>query len=138
MRRLTFGIATTAVLAAAGLFGGVLHASPASPADAQPAPAGRLSGGFAVGDTRSLVASLEVRARRVPDGRTLDLLGLAYQQRARETGDPSFYGRSETALHDALRIDRIDVTAVGGLASLALSRHRFGEALTSAAVKSAD
>ena len=128
-RRLTLGFATAAALALAGLLGGVLHASPAPPGEARPATAARLSNGFAAGDTRSLVAQLETRVRRVPDGRTLDLLGLAYQQRARETGDPSFYGRSETALDDALRIDRTDVTAVGGLASLALSRHRFREAL---------
>jgi tetratricopeptide (TPR) repeat protein len=128
-RRLTLGFATAAALAVAGLLGGVLHASPATPERAQPATAARLSSGFAAGDTRSLVAQLETRVRQVPDARTLDLLGLAYQQRARETGDPSFYGRSETALDDALRIDRNDVTAVGGLASLALSRHRFREAL---------
>ncbi len=66
---------------------------------------------------------------RPGDGRALGLLGLAYQQRARETGDPSYYARSETALQRALRIDRNDLTALGGLGSLALSRHRFREAL---------
>ena len=128
-RRLTLGIATAAVVAASALLGGVLDASPAAPDEARPASAARLSSGFAAGDTTALVAQLETRVRQLPDGRTLDLLGLAYQQRARETGDPSFYGRSETALRGALRLDRNDVTAVGGLASLALSRHRFREAL---------
>jgi tetratricopeptide (TPR) repeat protein len=128
-RRLTLGIATAAVLAAGALLGGVLDAAPAEPGEAQPATAARLSSGFAAGDTRSLLAQLETRVRQLPDGRMLDLLGLAYQQRARETGDPSFYGRSETALREALKLDRNDVTALGGLASLALSRHRFREAL---------
>jgi tetratricopeptide (TPR) repeat protein len=56
------------------------------------------------------------------------LLGLAYQQRARETGDPSFYPRSEEALRRALRFDDQRYLATTGLAVLAASRHRFREA----------
>jgi tetratricopeptide (TPR) repeat protein len=56
----------------------------------------------------------------------LDLLGLAYQQRARETGDPSYYGKAEGVLRRALRLAPHDLEATSGLASLALSRHRFG------------
>src|SRR6185312_4515097 len=59
----------------------------------------------------------------------LDLLGLAYQQRARETGDPSYYTKSEGVLDRALRFAPHDLDATGGLASLALSRHRFALAL---------
>ncbi len=57
------------------------------------------------------------------------LLGLAYQQRARETGDPSWYTKSEGVLRRALALDANDYLAVGGLGSLALSRHRFRDAL---------
>ena len=57
------------------------------------------------------------------------LLGLAYQQRARETGDPSYYTKSDGVLHRALALDSKDYLAVGGLGSLALSRHRFRDAL---------
>src|SRR5262249_54419134 len=59
----------------------------------------------------------------------LGLLGLAYQQRARETGDPSYYTRSAGVLQHALRIAPRDLIATSGLGSLELSRHRFAEAL---------
>jgi len=59
----------------------------------------------------------------------LDSLGLAYQQRARETGDPTYYTKSDEALHRALTIAPRDLLATSGLGSLALSRHRFREAL---------
>src|SRR5213079_1229395 len=58
------------------------------------------------------------------------LLGLAYQQRARETGDPSYYTRSEGVLRRALALAPNDLLATSGLGSLALSRHRFREALS--------
>jgi tetratricopeptide (TPR) repeat protein len=61
--------------------------------------------------------------------RGLDLLGLAYQQRARETGDPSYYTKSEGVLRLALRLAPRDLDATSGLASLELSRHRFARAL---------
>ena len=61
--------------------------------------------------------------------RSLDALGLAYQQRARETGDPTYYTKSDEALRRALRLAPRDLIATSGLGSLALSRHRFREAL---------
>jgi tetratricopeptide (TPR) repeat protein len=130
-RRLTIGGLVAAALAAALAFGGLL-------ADSSPAPvstprpdvaAAELLQGFSAGDTAAHVAQLE---RRVADddggARSLTLLGLAYQQRARETGDPSFYGRSKTALRRALALAPDDHLATTGLAALAASRHRFGEA----------
>jgi tetratricopeptide (TPR) repeat protein len=57
------------------------------------------------------------------------VLGLAYQQRARELGDPASYPLSERALRRALDLEPQNVQAIGGLGSLALARHRFGEAL---------
>ena len=69
-------------------------------------------------------------AAREPERRhALDQLGLAYQQRARETGDPTYYTKSGEALHRALRLAPRDLLATSGLGSLALSRHRFREAL---------
>src|SRR5207248_798226 len=44
-------------------------------------------------------------------------------------GDPTYYLKSQGALRDALRVDPRDLTATDGLGSLALSRHRFREAL---------
>ncbi len=56
-------------------------------------------------------------------------LGLAYEQKARETADPSYYTKAEGALRRALRLEPHDLAATTGLGSLALSRHRFREAL---------
>jgi tetratricopeptide (TPR) repeat protein len=63
------------------------------------------------------------------DVAALDKLGLAYQQSARETGDPTYYTKSGEALRRALRLAPRDLIATSGLGSLALSRHRFREAL---------
>jgi tetratricopeptide (TPR) repeat protein len=56
------------------------------------------------------------------------LLGLAYQQQARETGDPSLYRPSERALRRSLALVPDNDLAVTGLAALAASRHDFREA----------
>ena len=112
-------LATTALL----LGGLTAHGS----APAQRASSATLADGFATGDTQALVAQLQAGLRERPDNvRGLDLLGLAYQQRARETGDPSYYVRSEGVLRRALSHAPNDLDATSGLASLALSRHRFG------------
>src|SRR5205814_2882893 len=82
------------------------------------------------GDTPALVARLQATLRANPnDVTSLDSLGLAYQQRAQETGDPTYYTKSGGALHRALASAPHDLIATSGLGSLALSRHRFREAL---------
>src|SRR5205823_6145083 len=91
---------------------------------------GQLATGFAAGDTGALVLRLQDGLRRRPRNvRGLDLLGLAYQQRARETGDPSYYAKSQGVLRRALALSPHDLDATSGLASLALSRHRSAFAL---------
>src|SRR5438034_3559484 len=122
-------VATAAVLTAVALtLGGVLHdSSSASPAAAASVSAGVQAG---PGDTPALVARLQATLRANPnDVPSLDSLGLAYQQRARETGDPTYYTKSDEALHRALALASRDLLATSGLGSLALSRHRFREAL---------
>jgi tetratricopeptide (TPR) repeat protein len=57
------------------------------------------------------------------------LLGLAYQQRARETGDPRFFTLSDRALRQARTYPGTGGLADAGLAALAISRHRFAAAL---------
>jgi len=80
--------------------------------------------------TDERVAALQAAVRNAPDGkRPLAQLGLAYLQRARETGDPAFYSRAEGVLRHALRIDSRNATAVTGLGTLALARHDFRAAL---------
>ena len=88
----------------------------------------------AVGDTAALVsAARDERLRANPrDAQGYALLGLAYQQRARETGDPTYYTKSERGAATArCALAPRDLIATSGLGSLALSRHRFREALGS-------
>jgi tetratricopeptide (TPR) repeat protein len=90
-----------------------------------------LQTGFGNGDTASLVARLQDQVRRDPGNvQGLDQLGLAYQQRARETGDPSYYSKSGAVLRRALSLAPRDLLGTSGLGSLALSQHRFREALS--------
>jgi tetratricopeptide (TPR) repeat protein len=128
---------TAAVLIAAAfgaLFGGAFRdsgsAASASLAGAQAAE--DFKAGFSLNaSTASLAADLQSRLRANPkDEHSYVLLGLAYQQRARETGDSAYYPKSEGVLRRALALDSKDYLAVSGLGSLALSRHRFREALT--------
>ena len=80
--------------------------------------------------TPALVAQLQSQLALDPkDEHSWVLLGLAYQQRARETGDPTYYAKSGGALHTALSLKADDELVYSGLGSLALSRHRFREAL---------
>jgi tetratricopeptide (TPR) repeat protein len=133
-RRLILGAAAVLVATVAALLGGVLagepSAQPPAPATARGAdPAGQFLQGFSPGDTEGQVARLEQRVQENPrDAEGSSLLGLGYQQRARETGDPSFYARSEEALRRALALAPRDGLAVTGLAALAASRHSFEEA----------
>jgi tetratricopeptide (TPR) repeat protein len=133
-RRIAVGLAVVAFSAAAVLFGGLLRnggdagAAPARTIGAQQAA---LESGFSSGNTVSLVQDLQRRLRSRPDeGALWSLLGLAYQQRARETGDPAWYPMAGGALARALALDSRDPVATSGLASLELSRHRFRNALT--------
>jgi tetratricopeptide (TPR) repeat protein len=128
-------ITSAVVIAAAlgALLGGAFRESStaASAALAGAQASEDFKAGFSLNaSTASLVADLQSRLRAHPkDEHSYTLLGLAYQQRARETGDPSWYSRSEGVLRRALALDTKDYLAVGGLGSLALSRHRFRDAL---------
>jgi tetratricopeptide (TPR) repeat protein len=76
------------------------------------------------------VRSLQTKLRAAPrDARSYTLLGLAYQQRARETGNPVFYSRSGEALQRSLRLRPSDSDTLSALGSLALARHDFRGAL---------
>jgi tetratricopeptide (TPR) repeat protein len=124
-----------AAIAAGSLFGGTLRGEGAArtgPIAVQAAPgfaADRALTGIASSggtDTRELEQAVRANPQ---DGRSLVLLGYAYQQRWRETADASTLPRSETALRRALRLDPADSLAVTGLGSLALIRHEFRAAL---------
>ena len=134
-RRLGAAAAVAALTAATLLLGGVLRkpaaAAGSSPASTPPRAADEsLQTGFSSGDTARLIERLQSALRTTPqDASSLDLLGLAYQQRARETGDAVYYTKSEGVLERALALRPNDLLATSGLGSLALSRHRFREAL---------
>lgn len=135
MRRRTtllVGGAVAVALSLGGLVGGVL-AEPRSAAGPPAVPAAlteRALAGTAGGIGVSALATLEEQARSRPrDAALLTQLGLAYQLRWRETADPSYLPRSETALRRAVRFGAEDAYAVLGLGSLALIRHDFKAAL---------
>jgi tetratricopeptide (TPR) repeat protein len=128
-KRLLIAGTAAAVAAAVLALGGFLRGGGA-PAAAPRSAAEGLASGFGAGDTAGLVRTLQGELRRYPRNvKDWDSLGLAYQQRGRETGDPSWYTKSDGALHRALALRPNDLLAVGGLGSLALSRHRFAAAL---------
>ena len=77
-------------------------------------------------DTESLIASLQAALKEDPaDASGYALLGDAYYQRARETGDPAYYSRAEGSFNAALSRDPNDLTATIGKGTLALARHDF-------------
>ena len=122
------------VLAAtATFFGGALRSArgvaPTALAGAQSVE--DFKAGFALNaSTALLVKNLQSTLAADPkDEHSWALLGLAYQQRARETGDPSYYTKSGGALERARSLDSKDGLVYSGLGSLALSRHRFRQAL---------
>ena len=135
--RLVLALAVALAAAAAVLLGGVLReSSSAAPettatrAVSAQVAAESVQAGFAAGDTAAQIRQLEAEVEAGGEPKTYTLLGLTYQQRARETADPTYYGLSERALRGALRLDPEDALATSGLGSLALARHRFREALT--------
>jgi tetratricopeptide (TPR) repeat protein len=124
-----------AVVAVAGtaLLGGVLSTGgPGATAAVTPVEQAALSElvrGFSKGSAAAFVRKLEARVERNDrDVTALALLGFAYQQRARETADPTFFTLSERALGRADALTRRNSLVLSGLASLAASRHRFAEA----------
>jgi len=126
------GCAIAIALALGGLVGGVLaeSRSAASPSVVPGALAQRALSGTAGGVSASTIGGLEEQVRARPkDASLLTQLGFAYQLRWRETADPSFLPRSETALRRALRARPREPYAVLGLGSLALIQHEFREAL---------
>lgn len=130
--RIALAAATALVTALALLFGGLLRPSQSAPAPtvAPARVADAALSGFASFSTQRLVDDLQQRVEANPgDARSLATLGLAYQQRVRESGDPAFYALAETALARAHALEPEDPVALTGLTTLALARHRFGDAL---------
>jgi tetratricopeptide (TPR) repeat protein len=76
------------------------------------------------------VQSLQAQLRSHPnDWQSYSQLGLAYLQKARETGDPTYYQKIEGALDQALSLRPDDYTSISAMGALALARHDFSAAL---------
>lgn len=136
-RRLLLGLAVAGIGVAFLLLGGIFS-SPRAPDPVREAVAAartnaqrqdalsRLLVGLSSGDTAGYVRKLERRVRLDPENAdALTLLGLSYQQRGRETGDPTFYSLSGRALRRAARAGGQMSVIVQGEAALANTRHRF-------------
>jgi|CXWL01.1.fsa_nt_gi tetratricopeptide (TPR) repeat protein len=76
------------------------------------------------------IQKLQDRLRSNPnDWESYSQLGLAYLQKAREVGDPSYYQKAEEALNKALEHQPNDYVSLSGMGALALARHQFHMAL---------
>ena len=128
-QRLAIAGTAAALAAAVSLVGGVFrdsHGSAEAVPARHPVTAERAESGNTVELIRRLAAGLRARP---DDQRSYTLLGLAYQQRARETGNPVYYTKSAAALGRARALDPTDAATASALGSLALAQHRFGRAL---------
>src|ERR1043166_7819309 len=122
MRRRLLIAGAAAAIAAAALSlgsafqgGSVQAAAPAAPT--RIADGGGLVGsGAGAGSAATTFKALQSRLRANPsDARSYALLGLAYEQRARETGDPDYYTKADGVLHRALALRANALLATRGL-----------------------
>jgi tetratricopeptide (TPR) repeat protein len=101
----------------------------AASAPAPPVDVAVLVEQLAARSSEDVVQRLERQAARRPeDADLLALLGIAYQQRFREMGDPTWLTRAETALRRS-RAVAPTTTALTGLAQLSVTQHRFESAI---------
>lgn len=83
-----------------------------------------------VDKTDRLIWDYQERVRQSPgDVQGYAALGAAYLQKARDTGDPSYYARAQAVIDAALERDPQNVEALIGAGTLANARHQFAEAL---------
>ena len=109
--------------------GSLAAAASAAPAPAAAAPAATqlpLPGA----DARVLIDQATAAVRtNANDTQALLTLGLAWYQHARETADPSDYGRADEAFDRLLAVTPDDTGGLVGKATIALARHQFADAL---------
>ncbi len=80
--------------------------------------------------TDKQIQSLQDRLRTNPnDWQAYSQLGLAYLQKVRETGDPTYYQKAEESLDMTLKDHPDDYVSVSARGALALARHEFQSAL---------
>lgn len=131
-----------AVFAAVALISGALNLRPMLDSAAGAgvlAPAGSSPVDALVGVEDRPTTGLDARIRALQEtlrggderakGPAATMLGQAYLQKARETGDPTYYPKAETLFQQAIASNSADVDATVGLGTLALARHQFAAAL---------
>ncbi len=75
------------------------------------------------------IRNLQTRLQTLPeDTASLDQLGFAYLQKARETADPSLYTSAEGVFGESLSLEPGGQQALIGLSSVQLARHDFAGA----------
>ncbi len=125
---LVAALAALAALAVIMMQGRAPVTPPSSPA---PSASLQVTSAPAAGlTTRQLVDRYTAVVKAAPTAAAYDNLALAELQLAREDADPTWYGKAETLFRRALALDSQNFEALGGLGSLAASRHDFAGALT--------
>jgi tetratricopeptide (TPR) repeat protein len=120
-------VVAIAVVAVVGVLGTWRYASRPTIATERLAAA---AGDRPVSKTDQLLWDAQQRVREKPgDVESYAVLGGMYIQKARETGDPSYYGKAQSAIDAALKIDPQSVEALIGAGTLANARHQFHDAL---------
>ena len=81
-------------------------------------------------NTDAVVSKTQQQLRAHPnDEHSYVVLGEAYEQKARDVGDPTYYAKADAVLQQARKLQPNDAEAVAAQGSLALSRHDFAGAL---------
>lgn len=127
-------IATVVVLSAVMLFFGAIAGGVGRTESDTAAPSGvvaPVAQAIRGADATKSAAALQERLRTVPDDWSAwSQLGALYTSQARLTADPSYYSKADGAFTTSLRLHPQDnLEAITGQATLAASRHAFGEAL---------
>jgi tetratricopeptide (TPR) repeat protein len=87
-------------------------------------------GKAADGYTDRVISDMQARVKSEPgDYKAHASLGVAYQQKARETNDPAYYVEAEKSFKQALELKPDDYNSLAGMGALELSRHNFTSAL---------
>ena len=95
------------------------------------------AGGYSTDTTLRVGASIEDQIQTLQDHlrknpkdwSSYSKLGLVYLQKARETGDPSYYQKAEESLNQSIKHQADDYVTVSAMGALALARHQFHSAL---------
>ncbi|MGX7825961.1 tetratricopeptide repeat protein [Actinokineospora sp. 24-640] len=123
---------TRKFLAVVALGGGIalLGATVSALTDAPQAPAVPQTNQSAeTSDLNRAISAAQDRLRTLPDdAATWALLGTAYVEQARVTGNPSYYAKADGALATAMEHEPDNAAALVGMGALANARHDFAAA----------